>query len=209
VYAFVLHRNVNSWTLKPSGTSLHVLFSLALFLGFMGVYVPFFYTQSFALENHIMSSHLAFYMLAVLNAASVCGRIVPSFRADRFGPINVLVPCCAISAVLAFSWTAVHDTAGVVVFCIFYGFFSGSFVSLQPTVIVTLAPSLSVVGTWMGMSFAFAAVALLIGSPVAGAILDSGGWLGLQAFCGACVAAATAACIVVKFAKSAAMFSKT
>ena len=169
------------------------LFSVAEFLGFMGLYVPFFYIQSYAInaqKTHIDPS-LAFYLLVILNAASLFGRIIPNFLADKTGPLNMLFPCAAISALLAFCWIAIHSEAGLIIFCILYGFFSGTFVSLPPTTVVSLSPSLDVVGTRMGMSFAFAGFGLLVGNPVAGAILGTGtNFVGVQAFCGGTVAAA-------------------
>lgn len=41
----------------------------------------------------------------------------------------------------------------------------------------------------MGMAFAVASVALLIGNPIAGALLNDGSYVGLQAFSGACLLA--------------------
>jgi predicted MFS family arabinose efflux permease len=186
----------------------YLMFSIAEFFGFMGMYIPFFYMQSFAIEKGIMDSRLAFYMLAVLNAASVFGRIIPNFLADKLGPLNMLIPCCAISAVLAFCWISVVNTAGVLVFCIFYGFFSGTFVSLPPTTVVSLSPSLAVVGMRMGMSFSFAAFGILVGTPVAGEILRAGGWKGLQLFCAFSVTAATIACLVARIAKTPKLSAK-
>ncbi|KAK0647956.1 Aspyridones efflux protein apdF [Lasiodiplodia hormozganensis] len=185
-----------------------LMFSIAEFLGFMGMYIPFFYVQSFAIENNIMSSDLAFYMLSILNAASAFGRIIPNFIADKTGPLNILVPCCAVSALLAFCWIAIDSTAGVIVFAVLYGFFSGTFVSLPPTTVVSLSPNLGVVGTRMGMSFSFAGFGILVGNPVAGAILKDHGWLGVQVFCGVMVIAAAACCVVARFAKAPALMSK-
>ena len=66
-----------------------------------------------------------------------------------------------------------------------YGFFCGSFVSLPGPTVVTLSPNLGVIGTRIGMSGAFAGTGLLIGSPIAGAILGGpGGWTGLKVWCG-------------------------
>ncbi|PKX91449.1 MFS general substrate transporter [Aspergillus novofumigatus IBT 16806] len=49
---------------------------------------------------------------------------------------------------------------GTIVFACLYGFFSGRF------------PNMSIVGTRMGMCFTFAGLGLLIGNPIAGALLD-------------------------------------
>lgn len=185
-----------------------LMFSIALFLGFMGLYIPFFYIQSFASENTNMSSDLAFYMLSILNAASVLGRVIPNFLADITGPLNILVPCCSISALLAFCWIAIDSTGGTIVFALLYGFFSGTFVSLPPTTVVSLSPSLGVVGTRMGMSFSFAAFGILVGNPVAGAILKSGGWQGVQIYCGVCVIAAAACCVASRLSKTSVLMSK-
>lgn len=182
----------------------YTLFTLGEFLGFMGLYIPFFYIQTYATEapgTHI-DENLAFYLLVILNAASIFGRVIPNFLADKTGPLNMLIPCAAISSLLAFCWIAIHSKAGLIVFCILYGFFSGTFVSLPPTTVVSLSPSLGVVGTRMGMSFAFAGLGLLVGTPVAGAILGSGtDFVGVQAFCGAIVATATVAVLAARFAK--------
>ncbi|EKG13701.1 Major facilitator superfamily [Macrophomina phaseolina MS6] len=183
-------------------------FSLAELLGFMGLYIPFFYLQSFAIEKSIMSSELGFYMLSILNAASAFGRIIPNFLADKTGPLNILVPCTAISALLAFCWIAIDSTGGVVVFAVLYGFFSGTFVSLPPTTVVSLSPSLAVVGTRMGMSFSFAGFGILIGNPVAGAILNHGGWLGVQLYCAVCVVAAAILCVIARLTKTSKLAAK-
>ena len=102
---------------------------------------------------------------------------------------SVLIPFAFTAGILAFAWIGIHDVAGVIVFCVMYGFFSGAIVSLPPTALVMLSPDLSVVGTRMGMCFCFAGFGLLIGNPIAGAILDSGAaFTGLEAFSGTAVA---------------------
>ncbi len=182
----------------------YTLFSFAEFFGFMGLYIPFFYIQSYAINspNTKLDESFAFWLLVILNAASLFGRIIPNFLADNTGPLNMLLPCAAISSLLAFCWIAISSKAGLIIFCILYGFFSGTFVSLPPTTVVSLSPSLAVVGTRMGMSFAFAGFGLLVGSPVAGAILGSGtNFTGVQAFCGGTVAAASVAVLAARFFK--------
>ena len=58
--------------------------------------------------------------------------------------------------------------------------------SLPPPALVTLTPDLRTLGTRMGQSFATASIALLIGAPIAGAILkaEGGNWLGFQLWSG-------------------------
>ncbi len=125
---------------------------------------------------------------------------IPNFIADKTGPFNILIPCSLVAALLAFVWIGIKTPAGVIIFCLLYGFFSGTFVSLSPTVTVTLCPSLGVFGVRMGMLLVPTAIGLLIGNPIAGAILRNG-WPALQAFGGVTVALATGFMIAARIAK--------
>jgi predicted MFS family arabinose efflux permease len=155
------------------------------FCGFMGLYMPFFYGQLYALDENLTNTNLAFYLLAIMNSTSVFGRIIPNLFADRVGPFNVVVPCCAISGILCISYIGVHNSAGICVLMAFYGFFSGSFVSLPPTIMVRLSQDRrDKIGTRMGQSFAIVAVGVLIGTPIGGAILDKSGFTALWIFGG-------------------------
>lgn len=163
----------------------YLLFTIGLFFGFMGLNIPFYYVSTYAMEQGIMSSNSAFYLLSIINAASIFGRIIPNYFADKFGPLNIIIPGTLISSAVAFGWIGVHSVGGMVVFAIIYGFSTGCFVSIPPTVIVSLCPHMGVVGTRMGMTFAFGGLGLLIGTPVAGQILTSSGYVPTIAFCGA------------------------
>lgn len=163
----------------------YLLFCFAMFLAFIGFYGPIFYIQPYALEKNLASENLAFYLLPILNAASVPGRIFPNFLADYAGPLNILVPCAVFTGVLALAWIGVHTLSGVIVFGIFYGFFSGGFVSMPPVAVTSLTSDPRTLGTRMGQCFFFSAFGLLCGTPVSGAILKStGSWLGVQLFSG-------------------------
>lgn len=91
---------------------------------------------------------------------------------------------------------AVNSSAGIVVLMAFYGFFSGSFVSLPPTIVVNLSKdSRDKIGTRMGQSFAFIAFGVLIGTPIGGAVLEKGGFNALWTF-GGCMIFASAALLI-------------
>lgn len=49
------------------------------------------------------------------------------------------------------------------------------------------AETSEVIGTRLGMALAFGGVGLLVGSPIAGAFLNSRGWIGLQVWAGSLV----------------------
>ena len=67
-----------------------------------------------------------FIQVTILNAGSVFGRLLPNFFADRFGVYNMLLPCLYISSALIFAILGITNLAGVVVFGLLYGFWSGS-----------------------------------------------------------------------------------
>ena len=140
----------------------YALFVLGNFLGFMGLYVVFFYVQTYAIQTKITNDNMAFYLLSVLNAGSVFGRIIPNFIADRTGPLNMIIPCALMSGVLALCLIAAHTLAPVIVICALYGFFSGSFVSLPPTILVHLTANRAMIGTRMGMCFTGASTTLTL-----------------------------------------------
>ncbi|KAK3050199.1 hypothetical protein LTR09_008588 [Extremus antarcticus] len=150
-----------------------LFFNLGSFFTFIGLYAPFFYIQSYVLDAGLMEPDLAFYLLAILNGASTFGRLIPNYIADRVGPFNVLTPCALMCAILQYCLISAHSSASVIVIIAFYGFFSGTLVSLPATCYVHLAGPTrrGLIGTWMGMGFAFVSLGILCGTPITGAIL--------------------------------------
>lgn len=106
------------------------LFCLAMFFGYAGVFGPIYYVSSYAIDNLVMIAYLAFYLLPVLNSASAPGRIMTGFPANTTGPLNMLVSTVLTTGIIALCWIGSHNTGGLISFAIFYGFFSGAFVSL-------------------------------------------------------------------------------
>ena len=64
--------------------------------------------------------------LAILNASSVLGRLLPSFLADQLGVYNMLIPSLVASSVVLFGVLFVKNFTGVIVFGSLYGFTSGA-----------------------------------------------------------------------------------
>jgi MFS family permease len=170
----------------------YTLFNLGLFLAFMGLFTPFYYIQLFAIERRITNYNLGFHLLPIINAASTFGRIIPNFLADKTGAFNMMVPCALLSGVLILCLLSISSPVSILVFCILFGFFSGSFVSLQPSILVFLSPNRGIIGTRMGMSFTILAISLLIGTPIAGAILDAAGYRAVWSYGGVLTLAGSA-----------------
>lgn len=178
-----------------------MLFSFGTFFGFIGLYVPIFYIETFA-KSVGFSENLTGYMVSILSAGSVFGRLVPNVVADRIGPMNTIIPCTLIAGVLCFVWIGVHNHPGTIVFAALYGFFSGTYVSVPPACVSMMTKDMSKIGTRLGMNFFISGFGVLIGTPVAGAILSrqNGDFLGAQIFAGAVVMLAVACIVYSRFA---------
>ncbi|KAL8297749.1 hypothetical protein RB597_007229 [Gaeumannomyces tritici] len=162
-----------------------LFFCAAGFFSNLGFFVPIFYLQTYALGHGMEHARgLALNLIAILNGASVLGRLAPSLVTPRMGPINTMIAVAASAGAVACGWIGVRDVAGNVVFAILYGFFSGGIVSLPPVVLASITEDLSFLGARMGTAFLCNAVGSLCGPPIAGAILraQGGEYLGLQVF---------------------------
>lgn len=173
-----------SWDISAFKEVPYLLYCMAMFLAFASFYTFIYFVQPYAIQTGIVDVSFGFYLLPILNAASVPGRILPNAIGDYIGPMNVLIPASLFTGVLALAWIAVKTRASIIAVACLYGFFSGAFVSISPIALVVLTKDMSRLGERMGMSFCFTSVGLLFGTPVAGAILDRTGWLGPQLFSG-------------------------
>ncbi|KEQ75582.1 MFS general substrate transporter [Aureobasidium namibiae CBS 147.97] len=182
----------------------YLLFVLGGFTTFMGLYAPFFYVESYGITYNITSESLGFYTLSIINSASVFGRIIPNLIADRTGPMNMIVPCCLISGVVALCLIPVRSVAGLVIVCLLYGFFSGALVSLPPTVFVHLTPNRSLIGTRMGQGFSIISIGLLLGTPICGWILDGSSFTYVWVFSGVLIIAGGCLMLLSRYFKAGA-----
>ncbi|KAF2869474.1 major facilitator superfamily domain-containing protein [Massariosphaeria phaeospora] len=168
------------WTETP-----FVTFAVSCFFGLIGLYIPYFYIDSFARENELAGTNLALYLLPIMNAGSVVGRVTLCYIADRTGPVSILILCAIGITISVLAWPGVSSEATLITFSVIYGCFSGTYLSLvMTTVAVALCPDMSVIGLRIGMACIPCATGLLIGSPIGGVTVKHG-WLGLQMLTGA------------------------
>ncbi|SPQ23062.1 da59e35e-0929-4bb4-a766-8578070a362c [Thermothielavioides terrestris] len=159
-----------------------MLFTLAVFLVFVGQTVLLFYVSFYPADRGLTGTSLAFYNAAVFNAASTLGRILPNALSDRIGVFNTLAPLSLLLGATLFCLLAVRNAAGVVVIAVVTGFTSGVVIALPPVCFRLLTANKAMIGTRVGQGYAMVSFALLLGGPSAGAILGSAGqrnWTGL------------------------------
>ena len=83
-------------------------------------------------------------------------------------------------------------------FAVLYGFSSGGLIALPASVLPLVCPDPSKLGSRMGMSWAPTAFSVLIGPPIAGALVRNGNdFLGVQVWAGVVLALGTAQTVLV------------
>jgi MFS family permease len=149
-----------------------------------GYFVPLNYLPTQALLAG-MGSGMQQYLVSILNAASLFGRLVAGFVGDKIGRLNVFVIACYLSGVWILGlWLPDSHNAALIVFAVLFGFFSGAFISLATPVIAHVSP-MAELGFRVGMVLFACGTAGLITQPINGAIVDSqGGWTGAKVFSG-------------------------
>ncbi|ETW76306.1 MFS monocarboxylate transporter [Heterobasidion irregulare TC 32-1] len=170
----------------------YMLLTLGAFICLWGVFYPLFYVQLFAI-THGVDPKIAFYTLAILNASSIPGRVLPNLFVHRYGTYNILLACGLCCGAITFALFGITTVAGIVVFAILSGFFSGGFLSVITAAIASHARHEGEIGLRMGFAFALAAVGSLTGTPIDGALLgDAFTWSRTIIFSGVTVLAGTA-----------------
>ncbi|RYP43332.1 hypothetical protein DL770_011724 [Monosporascus sp. CRB-9-2] len=180
----------------------YLFLNLGLFFGVMGFYIIFYYVELLGLARTDVSPTLASYLLVIINAASLLGRLIPGYYADQVGTINVQTAVAFASTVLTFCLLAIRAAAALVVFTVLYGFMAGAFMGLPAAAVVSLSPDKSKIGTRLGMTLAFVGFGILVSNPIAGAILgDGGNWVGLTVWCAALLAASAGSLVLSRILK--------
>ena len=88
-----------------------------------------------------MDENLSFYLISIINAASVIGRILPGILADKAGAFNIQFIFTSVMAIsiLAY-WTPSTTESAIITFALFYGFVSGAFINLLAVCVAMISP---------------------------------------------------------------------
>ncbi|KAF8916732.1 major facilitator superfamily domain-containing protein [Mucidula mucida] len=125
---------------------------LGTFFILAGLYFPTFFLQLNAVKRGI-DEGLAFYVITVMNGATVLGRILGTAFIPQLGVFNVVIPCLVICAVLIFCLLVVKTVAATFTFAVLYGLFSGAYVGIFAPMVGSLAKDDSEIGARMGICF--------------------------------------------------------
>ncbi|KAL4991601.1 major facilitator superfamily domain-containing protein [Aspergillus falconensis] len=136
-----------SWELKaffrPLREPAFLITTLGLSLFSWGMFIPFSFLVLEA-QTHGMSLALANYQIAILNATSIFGRIIPGWLGDRIGRFNIAILTTALPSIFALAlWIPATTPALTIAFAALFGSTPGTFVSITPALIQQLQPCIT------------------------------------------------------------------
>lgn len=169
---------------KPFHEPDFLLVTAGFFFFTFGLFIPINYLPVQALSAG-MDPNLAQYLIPILNAGSLFGRLFSGFAGDKVGKYNVFIIVCYLSGIWILAlWLPVQNDAALIAFAVLYGFCSGAYVSLIAPLVMQISP-IREIGFRTGIVFFVASIGGLTTNPINGAILDgSGGWVGIKIFSG-------------------------
>lgn len=162
-----------------------LLLAIGALILYVGAFLPFTFIIVQAKKAGV-PTNITNYLVPIVNAASIFGRILPAHLGDLYGVFNVAIVFTIFSGVISLAlWLPAASTAPLVVFAVLYGFASGLTLSTIPALVASFS-DIRTLGLRVGTLYAFSAFGTLFGSPIAGAIVTSqgGGYSGLKIFCG-------------------------
>ncbi|KAI1270084.1 major facilitator superfamily domain-containing protein [Xylariaceae sp. FL1019] len=167
----------------------YLLLATGLFFGFTGFSIVLNYIQLFAIDSSLDS--IADYILVIVNAGSLFGRVVGGYCADWVGSVAVQATAAFVAAILTYILLAIQTQAGLIAYAVLFGIAFGAFTGLPGTSVFSLLDDKSRIGSRLGMTLGYVGIGVLIGNPIAGAILGvRDDWTGLIVFCASILVAA-------------------
>ena len=164
------------------------LAAMGVFFMEFGLFVPLTYIVTYA-TAHSLSTSDSYLALSLLNAGSVFGRFLPGLLADKIGRFNVIILTIALCVITVLGlWLPAGSSRPLLlVFCILFGFASGSNIGLVPVCLGQFCTPHNY-GRYYSTAQMLASFGTLTSVPIGGAILGNGdtdaGWLGLILFSG-------------------------
>ncbi|POY70774.1 hypothetical protein BMF94_6185 [Rhodotorula taiwanensis] len=184
--------------LKQIFTTPYTLLVAGAFIMNWGLWFPNFYVQLY-FKQQGASQNATYYALAIFNAGSFLGRVLPNLVADRiFGPFNMQAFCCLLSGIMIYLMRVMTSRGLLILWALFCGFFTGGFISLVSPVVVSVSNnSLAEIGLRQGIAFVLIAGSAVGGNPVAGRLISDakGDFLDAILFSGTTVV--VGACLVI------------
>ncbi|CCF54226.1 hypothetical protein NDA11_002727 [Ustilago hordei] len=161
------------WTLLTEDSQTYTLFVIGTAILFINFFVPFFTIASYAKKVNFSPS-MATHMVAIMNAASMFGRLASGPLADRYGRFNVLTLfgfASFLSLILFWPIPGLTLTkAGVITLSITYGVASGGSIATVASCVAQISKKNA--GAKLGLMWTLAAPGTLVGPVISTALVS-------------------------------------
>ncbi|EER28670.1 Major Facilitator Superfamily protein [Coccidioides posadasii C735 delta SOWgp] len=182
-----------------------ILLCIGLSVATFGLFAPLFFIPTYAVANGLSAS-LAFYLISMLNGASLVGRVSMGYLADKYGNLNLCFATTALTGVIAMCWNKATSKAAIIIFALACGYTSGAMFILQTPCAVQLATPESR-GTAIGLLMIAPALPGLVGTPISGRLVPKG-YLALSMYAGAFLLAGSALILWARLRQNSKVLSK-
>ena len=174
--------------IKVLKTSPYIHLLLFKFCSAFGYLNFFVHLPVFAIEDIELSASSSAFCLALVGAASLCGRILLGIVADRVGAKKTLVLSMSGVICCVALWPTCKSLYPLALICTTFGFFAGAFPSLPPTVLSSYygGTSPDSIHRLIGMTFLVETAGALLGPYITGVLYEVRGnyWYGSWFTCG-------------------------
>ncbi|KAF3045693.1 hypothetical protein E8E12_011267 [Didymella heteroderae] len=117
------------------------------------------------------SPSISEYFLPMMNGCSILGAVLGGLLGDQIGRLNLLWPVVMFTGCICiFVWLLINSLAVTVLFTCLYGFGTGTFTALLPSVVGQITPDENL-GARVGAFYSVVAVASLVGTPIGSALI--------------------------------------
>ncbi|PIL27922.1 MFS general substrate transporter [Ganoderma sinense ZZ0214-1] len=152
---------------------VYSIFVASLVVNTLALFTVYTYLTVSAVSSNL-DANLSFDLLAIANAISALGQIGSGLFADRYGPLNVLIPATLLTAVVTYAWPFAANVPAFVVIAVLFGIAYGATVAIYVQPFADMGP-VEDVGMRIGMAFTLVTAGVVSGAPISGAILDGTG----------------------------------
>ncbi|KAJ5148546.1 hypothetical protein N7448_000124 [Penicillium atrosanguineum] len=166
-----------------------------------GIFIPIDYLAVQGLDQAYMSQEMSQYLVSIFNAASLFGRLVSGYGADKIGRWNMFIMACTLSGITEFAvWIRAEKPSIAIGFAVMFGFASGAFIGLFGALPISVSP-LPEIGYRLGVVFLASSIPALTMAPIGGAILQNSanGWLDVKVFGGVMCLAGSAILLISRW----------
>ncbi|PIL26828.1 MFS general substrate transporter [Ganoderma sinense ZZ0214-1] len=161
---------VNVAAFKNPACSFYVA---SLVVNTLALFTVLTYLTVSAVDDNL-NANLAFDLLTIANATSTLGRVASGLLADRYGPLNVLIPATLMTAVVTYAWPFAANVPAFVMISVLIGISTGAILAIIVQPFAHMGP-VEDVGLRIGMALTVVTAGVIAGPPISGAIVDDTG----------------------------------